>query len=350
MIEKLHDELFEKLTVLQMNMDQCSKAFGSNTKVPLISQIIDLKTRQTDLEKRLKVSEKRRNKYCEQITKLDLNVRNLASELQINEEKLKNKEKKVTEYKHQIQILEDELKLTEKKSTELEDVTHVRQMKNEKVQKENEQLIREKHVYQPNSTNSTGTKENLNGTLKLSNQSKVNRTDKNEENESTSTRQSQNPIVKIDGPQTEKGRLNQGSRRIQRRYNDYYSLSYIGGSIQNSKPDVNITNEEEELSNNNSLKAPTPRLQPEGRSKLQVPTVAKHRLFHYESTEHQPRKATTTQMLNKQFHQQILMTVMPERNAKKQAERTSPSRKGNKSKSLLRTLATNRLKMEKIQK
>ena len=393
MIEKLHDELFEKLTELQINMDQCSRALGSSTEVPLMSHIIKLKTTKTELEKQLKVSEEQRNKYCEQIMKLDLKVRNLASELQINEEKLnrlsKTKIDQEMEYKHQIQVLEDRLKLAEKKSTESEEATHVWQMNYIRVQKENEQLRREMYVYQPK----TGAKENLNGLLQISNQPKGNQTDRNEEEHDP--RQTNESKIQTEGQPTGKGRLKQARiQRRQRRYQDLSSLSYLSGSkIQNSNadtkltkdqmivnksndnmseikqmklsmqnaqnddkenqadnssksfklqvfiPSVKVTTDEEETINNNSptSRAPTTQPQQEGRFKLQVPTVAMQK-FDYESNEYQPRRVHTPQTCQHQLKLQIPM-IMMQKDEKEPVGRTSPSRKSYKRQPLLKTLS-----------
>ena len=51
MIEDLHDTLLEKLNELQANIDRCSKALGSNNTVPLMSHIIQLKSKKAELEK-----------------------------------------------------------------------------------------------------------------------------------------------------------------------------------------------------------------------------------------------------------------------------------------------------------
>ena len=404
MIEKLHDELFEKLTELQINMDQCSRALGSSPEVPLMSHIIKLKTTKTELEKQLKVSEESRNKYCEQIMKLDLKVRNLASELQINEEKLnrltKTKVDQEMEYKHQIQILEDKLKIAEKKTADSDEATHVWQMNYIRVQKENEQLRREMYIYQPNYQNRTGAKENLNGILQISNQPKVNQSDRNEEEHKSASpgpAQTSESKIQTEGSQTRKGRLKQAKvQRRQRQYQDLSSLSYLSGSrIQNSNVDNKLTKEQMNVNKNNdnmseikqmklslqnaqndetenqadntsrsfklqvyipsaqtskdeeasghtnspTRKEPTPQPVPqqEGRFKLQMPTVAMQK-FDYESMEHQPRRVHTPQTCQKQLKLQIPM-IMIQRDEKEQVGRTSPSRKSYKRQPLLKTLA-----------
>ena len=313
--------------------------------------------------------------------KLDLNLRNMASKLQINEEKLRNKADQEKEYKCQIQTLEDNLTKAEKRSTKLVAANNVWKLNYMKLKEENQRLMRQvtdyqaktAQEYQSNTTNDSDAQDYLDGT-------QVNQLDENDdENELATPRplQINKAEIKTEKALTEKARPNQARlQRRERRYQDLSSLSYRRGSIQKSVVDDTPTKEqtlvqesiitmseikqmklslqnaqnadpenqddsarklcklqaqqpafsidydeddEEELSNNKSSKQ-TPRMQPGGRTKQK---------FDYVSTEDQPRKITSPQKSTKLFKKQLL-TAMIQSNIQKEpadSHRVATSRK-----------------------
>ena len=239
MIETLHDELFERLTDLEINTDQCYRALGiNNKKDSLLTYIIKLKSAKEELEKQLKDSEDKRNKYCDYIGKLDLKIRDQASEIQIKEEKLRkiskekeNKSEYESKFKNQINELKNELMTREKKQEELEEKLRDWEIKYAQLQQEVPQKreLKDRH---PNHNNKNVLEENLQGLLNISQQTKRNQGNSNQdESLSNSPRISQS--IKISKTGLEMGRAKLKQPRIHRRqsrYQDYAGLSCLSGS------------------------------------------------------------------------------------------------------------------------
>ena len=253
MIENLHDELFEQLTGFQISADQCYRALGSNNDtVPLVSYVTKLKRAKVDLERQLKASEDKRNKYCEQITKLDLKIRNQASEIQITEQKLnrilQNKLDQETEFKDQTEKLEEHLR---KRAGELEMVKQEWQVKYNQLKTENEELRKALSDWHPNYYNRSGIKDNLQGLLHVSNHNKVNSPDTNDvEAAVVSPRASKTNNTKrpTDGLETGKDKLKQARiHRRQRRYEQYSSLSYLSSSQMHHASSTTDTSESKQI-------------------------------------------------------------------------------------------------------
>ena len=235
MIERLHDELFEHLTELEINTEQCYRALGvSNNRGALLAYINKLKNSKDTIEKQLKDSEEQRNKYCDHITKLDLKIRNQASEIQIKEQKLKklteekvNKEDQELKLKNKVDEFEKQIMRREAIEEKLEEALRNFESDQIRLEQENATLKRQLKERHTNHYN-RNFKDNLRGILNASNQSKGSQILKSQEDKSTD---SQRTSLNTKPSVNRHDKLKQARiHRRQTRYQDYSQISCLTGS------------------------------------------------------------------------------------------------------------------------
>ena len=285
MIEKLYNELFENIKERQMTIDKCyevleNKGFRNNIQKPLSSHIVDLQIYIKDLEEKLKLGDSRRNRDCDQYSKLESKVRDLATELIIKEEKLKTKDEQETVYKDKIQrlelhvrdlnselvrkeenfkskvvqekILEDKLKMAENESSKLKTKYYQNEMVNKHLLDKNKELMRKMQYYKEYISNHTDAEENLYGKIQISKQTQT-VTDKHEEdNKQASPRPLQITQCQIKPKESHA----ENKRQWQPRDENQKDKSRQSFKLQAQRPSVKSTNVEEDTSNYSTPRAP----------------------------------------------------------------------------------------------